>query len=257
MTADTKPGGARGWVLVTGASRGIGRAVALAVAALGHPLVLWARTTDDLASLAAEIRERWGTEVRVATVDVAQADQVDQAVTASLAGIDSLRAVVVNAGGGIWGSLADMDAGQWREVLGANLDGAFHTLKATEPLLRARPGSQIIGLASDSSYNSFPQRGAYCASKAGFLSLLETARGELRADGVRVTALVPSRVDTYFRGKQPGARPEALSMAEIADVVAMLFSVPSRVEIRELHLSSIHSTFGMRTEVCTKEAQDD
>ncbi|MEV4915839.1 SDR family NAD(P)-dependent oxidoreductase [Streptomyces tirandamycinicus] len=240
------------WVLVTGASRGIGRATALALASAGYDLILWARTGTDLAAVAQGITQHSAVEVRIAAVDVADADAVDRAVKDSLHGIESLRGAVVNAGGGIWSSLEKMAPSQWREVLGANLDGAFHTLRAVGPYLRQANGAQIIGLASDSSYNSFAQRGAYCASKAGFLSLLETARRELREDGVRVTALVPSRVDTYFRGKQPGSRPEALSMDEVADVVKMLFAMPTRVEVRELQLASIHSSFGMFPEVFTE-----
>ncbi|MGK4579913.1 SDR family oxidoreductase [Kitasatospora sp. HPMI-4] len=245
--------GTSDWVLVTGASRGIGRAVALTLAEAGHQLILWARTTSDLVEVSREITERWGTQVRIATVDVADPEQVDRAAEESFLGLESLRAVVVNAGGGIWSSIEAMKPEDWREVMGANLDGAFHTLRATAPYLRKRPGAQVVGLASDSSYNSFAQRGAYCASKAGLLSLLETARRELREDGVRVTALVPSRVDTYFRGKHPGSRPEALSMTEVADVVATLFALPPRVEVRELQLSSIHSSFGLFPEVFTEE----
>lgn len=244
---------ADGWVLITGASRGIGRAVALALAAAGHPLILWARTETDLSEVAQEIGQRWGTPVRTATADVSDARQVDDAAKKSFEGIGGLRGAVVNAGAGIWGDIETMGADEWQQVLGPNLDGAFHTLHVSLPYLRRRPGSQIIGVASDSSYNSYVGRAAYCASKAGFLSLLETTRRETRRDGVRVTVLVPSRVDTYFRGKHPGARPDALSMTEVADVTVSLFALPARVEVRELHLSSINSPFGMYPEVCEKE----
>ncbi|MDP5315753.1 SDR family oxidoreductase [Streptomyces poriferorum] len=241
------------WVLITGASRGIGRAAALSLAAAGYPVILWARTAADLADVSRTIEERWGTPVRTAVVDVADSDRVDEAAAESLKGIESLRGVVVNAGGGIWSSLEEMSTDDWRQVLGPNLDGAFHTLRTALPYLRRRPGSQIVGLASDSSYNSFSGRGAYCASKAGFLSLLETARRESRESGVRVTALVPSRVDTYFRGKQPGSRPEALTMAEVGEMIASVFAMPGRLEVREIQFSSITSSFGMFPEVYATE----
>ncbi|WP_217558977.1 SDR family oxidoreductase [Streptomyces sp. GbtcB6] len=244
------------WVLITGASRGIGRAVALTLAAAGYPLILWARTHADLSEISQEIGHRWGTPVRIATVDVSDSRQVGNAAEISFEGVNALRGVVVNAGGGIWGSIETMNVDEWHQVLGPNLDGAFHTLHAVLPYLRRQPGSQIIGLASDSSYNSYSGRGAYCASKAGFLSLLETARRETRHDGVRVTTLVPSRVDTYFRGKHPGDRPDALSMEEVADVIASVFALPARVEIREIQLSSIISPFGVFPEVSEKEPTD-
>ncbi|MGW2116633.1 SDR family oxidoreductase [Streptomyces zhihengii] len=256
MSAATPASGARGWVLITGASRGIGRAAALALAGAGYPVILWARTAADLDEVAKTIEQRWGTPVRTAVVDVADPERVDEAAAASLEGVESLRGAVVNAGGGIWSPLEEMSTDDWRQVLGPNLDGAFHTLRTALPYLRRRPGSQIVGLASDSSYNSFAGRGAYCASKAGFLSLLETARREVREDGVRVTALVPSRVDTYFRGKQPGSRPEALTMAEAGEMVASVFALPPRIEVREIQFSSLTSSFGMFPEVCATEPTD-
>ncbi|MBW8089235.1 SDR family oxidoreductase [Streptomyces hygroscopicus] len=244
------------WVLVTGATRGIGRAVAFALAEAGYPLVLWARTGRELEEIAAEITAKHGTPVRIASVDVSVAAEVDKAVADSLAGIATLRGAVINAGGGIWSSIEEMAVEDWRAVVGTNLDGAFHTLRVAMPLLRGHRGAQLVGLASDSSYGSFPQRGAYCASKAGFRSLLETARRELRESGVRVTVLVPSRVDTYFRGKQPGDRPEALSRTEVAEVVTTLFAMGPRVEVREVQLSSIHSSFGPFPEVAPEELTD-
>lgn len=253
MTGAATAAGAPNWVLITGASRGIGRAAALSLAAAGYPVILWARTAADLTEVSRTIEEQWGTPVRTAVVDVADPDQVSKAAAESLEDIGSLRGAVVNAGGGIWSPLEEMNTDDWRQVLGPNLDGAFHTLRTVLPYLRRRPGAQIVGLASDSSYNSFSGRGAYCASKAGFLSLMETARRETREDGVRVTVLVPSRVDTYFRGKQPGSRPEALTMTEVGDMVASVFTLPARIEVREIQFSSITSSFGMFPEVCAVE----
>lgn len=242
---DRAPGA--GWVLVTGASRGIGQAVAEHLAGAGHDLILWARTTEDLEKVRSQLAPH-GREIRTAAVDVADPAQVEEAAATSFAGIEALRAVVVNAGGGAWNAIESISADEWRSVLGPNLDGAFHTLKATVPLLRACPGAQLVGVASDSSLHSFARRGAYCASKAGLLSLLETARRELREHDVRVTAVLPSRVDSYFRGKQPGCRPEAMSLAEIGEVIGALFTLPPRVEVREIHLAALTTPFGPYTE---------
>jgi NAD(P)-dependent dehydrogenase (short-subunit alcohol dehydrogenase family) len=248
MTANQSPG----WVLVTGASRGIGRAIAQNLAEAGYHLILWARTRRDLDGARRELSQHGG-QVRVWAVDVADAAAVDTAAGDSFRGLTALRGVVANAGGGVWSTIDQTPLHEWRAVLGPNLDGAFHTLRVAIPLLRAHPTAQIIGLASDSSYYPFAQRGAYCASKAGFLSLLGTARRELRPHGVRVTAVVPSRVDSYFRGKQPGSRPEAMSLAEIATVVGTLFHLPPRVEIREIQLSTLSTTFGPYPELFTEE----
>jgi NAD(P)-dependent dehydrogenase (short-subunit alcohol dehydrogenase family) len=237
-----------GWVLVTGASRGIGHAIAQNLAQAGYHLVLWARTRRDLDGVRRELSQHGG-QVRTWVVDVSDAEAVDTAAGNSFQGLTALRGVVVNAGGGLWNTIEQTPPHEWRAVLGPNLDGAFHTLRVAIPLLRAHPAAQVIGLASDSSYYPFAQRGAYCASKAGFLSLLSTARRELRPYGVRVTAVVPSRVDSYFRGKRPGSRPEAMSMAEIATVVGTLFNLPPRIEIREIQLSTLSTTFGPYPEI--------
>jgi NADP-dependent 3-hydroxy acid dehydrogenase YdfG len=230
-------------VLVTGASRGIGRAVAVALAGRGFDLVLWARSGADLRAAAAETGAR-GTAVRVAEVDVADAAAVGGPGGASLAGLPALRGVVVNAGSGEWSGLAETDPAQWRATVGTNLDGAFHTLRAAVPLVRRHPLGQVVGIASDSSRYAFAGRGAYAASKAGLLALLETARRELRPAGVRVTVLLPSRVDSHFRGRTPGDRAEGLTTAELADVVAGVFTVPARVELREIQLAAMSAEYG-------------
>lgn len=239
-------------VLVTGASRGIGRATALALAAAGHDLVLWARTGADLAATATEARAR-GVDVRAAVVDVGDPAAVDGPGRASLDGLAALRAAVVNAGWGEWGALAETPPEQWRGIMATNLDGAFHSLQVALPLLLAHEHPQVVAMASDSSRFSYPQRAAYCASKAGFLSLMETLRHETRAQGLRVTNLLMSRVDTHFRGKQPGGRPSALSCEEVAGVVLTLLALPARVEVRELALSSITSTYGPYPETASEE----
>ncbi|MEV6690281.1 SDR family NAD(P)-dependent oxidoreductase [Micromonospora sp. NPDC051196] len=251
-----RPDSVTGNVLVTGASRGIGRAVAQQLAKAGFDVILWARTTAELESLAAECRDT-GVTARIATVDVGDPASVQAAVTTSLADLGSLRGVVINAGGGIWNEITDVSPAEWRAVVGPNLDGAFHTLRVTLPLLRRSRHAQVVGIASDSSYYSYPGRAAYCASKAGFLSLMNTARREMRAHGIRVTSIVASRVDSYFRGKHPGARPEALSTDEIAEVVTGVFCGPPRVEVRELAVSALHTSFGPYPEHLTEDEDDE
>lgn len=237
-----------GVVLVTGASRGIGRSCALALARDGMDVVLWARTAEPLAEVA-EICESFGRRARVACVDVADPDAVARAAVETLADLPDLRGLVVNAGAGVWGSLGSLSVADWRGQQGVNLDGAFYTLQAAAPLLGRSSGAQVVAIASDSSLFGYPERSAYCASKAGLIGLMESARRELRGRRIRVTNIFASRVDTFFRGKQPGSRPEALTADEVGDVVAALFRMPDRLEVRELHLSALTTTFGPFPEV--------
>jgi NADP-dependent 3-hydroxy acid dehydrogenase YdfG len=235
------------WVLITGASRGIGRSVALALAADGCAPVLWARSGDDLAKVADEVRAL-GVPVRTAIVDVGDRAAVIRARQESLADIDRLAGLVLNAGQGTWTALTDLDAAAWDQTVRTNLDGGFHVLSAVSPLLTAAPGALIVGLLSDSALYPFPQRAAYAASKSGLRALLEVTRRELRDRGVRVCQVLPSRVDTHFQGAHtaaaPGTRDGALSAADVATVIAGIFRLPPNVEVREIQLSALTSTFG-------------
>jgi NADP-dependent 3-hydroxy acid dehydrogenase YdfG len=235
------------WVLVTGASRGIGRAVAVALAADGYCPILWARSGAELAQLAAEVRAL-GRDTRTACVDIGDPAAVALAAQESLSTLTGLAGVVLNAGRGVWAGLAATDPDEWDRTIRTNLSGGFHVLRVCLPLLTVTPGALIVGLLSDSAVYPFPERAAYAASKSGLQALLEVARRELREQGVRVSVIVPSRVDTYFHGAHadatPGTRKGALAATDIAALVAGIFRLPPEVELRETHVSAMTSTFG-------------
>ncbi|WFU25155.1 SDR family NAD(P)-dependent oxidoreductase [Bradyrhizobium sp. CB1717] len=232
-----------GYVLVTGASRGVGAGAALELARSGFDLVLWARTGGELAKTAERCRA-FGVDARTAIVDVSNEASVNEAGAASLVDLDSLRGCVVNAGIGIWGTVTETKPDEWRAVMSTNLDGAFYTMKACLPLIERHDRGQIVIMGSDSGRFGFAGRAAYCASKWGLNGFVESLRRETRSSGIRITNLTMSRVDTFFRTKQPGDRPSSLSIQEISEVVRLVFLVPARVEMRELQLSSINDTFG-------------
>nr|AUV64122.1 short-chain dehydrogenase [Streptomyces citricolor]BAV57059.1 short-chain dehydrogenase [Streptomyces citricolor] len=237
----------RGWVLVTGASRGIGGATAMALAGRGFDLVLWARSADALADTAEQARAL-GARVKTATVDVGDAGQVASAAE-SIDGAEGLAGLVLNAGRGVWSPLADVDPEDWSATIRTNLDGTYHVLRETLPHLIAHGHGLLVGMLSDSVLHPFAERAAYSASKSGMSALLEVVRREVRASGVRVSAVLPSRVDTYFQGSQaeagPGTREGALTAAEVAEVVAGLFELPPNVEIRQVQLAAMTSTYGL------------
>ncbi|AJY38447.1 SDR family NAD(P)-dependent oxidoreductase [Burkholderia humptydooensis] len=236
----------RGTVLVTGASRGVGLAIAEALAGRGYDLALWARSAPDLDAIARRLGAT-GCRVRAAAVDVGDAAAVDAAGRALREQDAMLAGVVVNAGCGRWARIADTAPDEWRRTLRTNLDGAFHTLKACVPLLTAAH-PLIVGMMSDASVWPFAERSAYCASKAGLRQFFDVARQELRERGIRMTAVLPSRIDTHFQGGHasaaPGSRPGALDAADVATIVADLFDGPPHIEIRELHVTALASSFG-------------
>lgn len=236
----------RGWVVVTGASRGIGRAAAEALAAVGFDLILWARSGDALADVASQIR-RHGGRVRYASVDVGSASSVDAATASCLEENLTLTGLVLNAGHGVWTALDALDAKEWNGTVDTNLHGTFNVLRIALPRLVDGNGL-IIGLLSDSAIYPFAHRAAYSAAKAGMRALLEVTRLEVRERGVRVSLIFLSRVDTFFSGSHvnasPGTRLGALSAADVAGIVKSLFEQPPAIEIRETHLSAMTATFG-------------
>jgi NADP-dependent 3-hydroxy acid dehydrogenase YdfG len=232
-----------GHVLITGASRGIGAACAAALAKARFDVVLWARSEPDLHATR-DVCASHGVDARAAVVDVSDPQSVFGPGAASLAGLNSLRGCILNAGVGIWGNVTDFSVQDWRSVVATNLDGAFYSLKVSLPLLLQNPHGQILTMGSDSGLTGYPERGAYCASKSGLHGFLAAVRRETRGDGIRITNLVMSRVDTFFRSKKPGNRPNSLSVDDVARVVEWVFLAPSKVEIREVQLSAIAESFG-------------
>ncbi|MGI9506106.1 MAG: SDR family oxidoreductase [Geminicoccaceae bacterium] len=241
----------RGWVLITGASRGIGAAIAERLWNAGFGVILWARDRNALATRAAEIAPT-DERIRWASADVGDPDQVSAALAQTLPPGTSLSGVVLNAGHGRWRPITEIDLGDWNYTLTGNLTGAFITLKAVLPRLDYTVLPVVLGILSDSALYTFPNRGAYASAKSGFAALLDTVRREYRAHGVRVCQIYPSRVDTHFAGNhdvaQPGMRADGLSANQVADTVRWVFENPSTVEIRRLYLSSIKVTFGLEEE---------
>lgn len=224
-----------GWVVISGASRGIGAAVARRLAADGRSTVAWARSADDLQSVAASCT-RAGAPSLARVVDVADAGAVEAAV-AALPAERVVEGVVLNAGVGAWEALGDMAPDAWRTTIATNLDGAFHVLRALWS--RLTPRALIVGVGSDSGYEGRGRRAAYCASKFGLRGLLETARIDGGQLELRVSHLACGPVDTHFRDSTPGDRPGALTADEVAEAVAVLFRLPAHIEVPEVKLVSV------------------
>jgi 3-oxoacyl-[acyl-carrier protein] reductase len=242
------------WVLITGASRGIGAGVAKRLASKGLNLVLWSRTESELEQVAKDCRSL-GAIVNTAVVDVADSDSVTTSGVASLDGIEVLRGCIINAGSATFGNVPAFSTEEWRAVIGTNLDGTFFTLRTALPLLEKSPFSQVVAMGSQSGLFGFAEQAGYNASKWGLHGLVETVRRENRSNGVRVTNLVLGPVDTYFREKKPGDRPGTLSIDDVAGVVEFLFSIPLNVEVREIHLTSMLKPFGPFPEYTTHEVK--
>ena len=220
--------------LVTGGGTGIGRAVALALAAQGARVAVVYRTSGAAAGeVAGEITAAGG-EARALAADVTQADQAQAAVDQALAAFGALDILVNNAGLTRDALLLRMSEDDWDSVLDANLKGAFlMTRAALKPMLKQRRG-RIVNVASVVGLIANPGQANYAAAKAGLLGFTRTAAKEVAARGIGVNAVAPGFVDTAMTQKLgPERRADLLGRipagrlgeaAEIAAAVAFLCS---------------------------------
>jgi short-subunit dehydrogenase len=190
MTSDT-----RQRALITGASSGIGRATAIALAQAGQDLVLVSRSPEKLADLAQELADT-GVQVKTVALDLAALAQVKPALEAEIADIGPIDILINNAGMGYTGPLATMPLADWQQVMDLNLTSALLCMQAVLPGMRDRGSGTILNIASVAAYNAFPDWGAYSVSKAGLVTLSKILAAEERANGIRVMVVAPGAVNT-------------------------------------------------------------
>lgn len=194
--------------VVTGASRGIGRAIALRLAAAGAELALWARDATTLQEAAREVSAHGGVPAHAMVCDVADAAQVARAADQVRRTMAPVAIVVNNAGSVLRKPTSAISDDEWRRVLAVNLDGTFHVTRALLPdLIRAQ--GRIINIASIAGREGTAFLAAYCAAKHGVVGLTRALAEELRTAKVSVNAICPGSVDTaMLREGMPGASPD-------------------------------------------------
>jgi len=193
--------------VVTGASRGIGRAIALRLAGAGAEVALWARDDAALRAVAAEIAERGG-RAQAMVCDVADAGAVSSAADAVRRTMAPVRTVVNNAGAALRKPTVAITDAEWRRIMAVNADGTFHVTRAFLPDL-SRAGGRVINIASIAGREGTPLFAAYCAAKHAVVGFTRALALELRAAKVSVNAICPGSVDTaMLRESMPGVRPE-------------------------------------------------
>ena len=182
--------------LVTGASRGIGRATAMELSRLGATVVLAARSETSIASAAAEISNSGGRAIAV-RCDVTSFEQVQSAVTRTLGAFDRLDILVNNAGViEPIDRIADSDPNAWSETIDINLKGVYNGLRAVIAAMEAQGDGTIVNISSGAAISALEGWSHYCASKAAVRMLTACAHKELGDRGIRVVGLSPGTVAT-------------------------------------------------------------
>jgi NAD(P)-dependent dehydrogenase (short-subunit alcohol dehydrogenase family) len=201
--------------LVTGASRGIGRAVAIGLAREGAHVVLLARTTGGLEEVDDEIRDAGGTATLV-TLDLRKPDKVDALGPTIYQRWGKLDILVANAGVlGPISPLPHITADAWNEVIDVNLTANWRLIRSLDPLLRRAEAARAVFVSSGAATGKNAYWGPYAVSKAGLEALVKTYAHEVASTAIKVNILNPGPVRTTMRQRAfPGENPETLPPPE-------------------------------------------
>jgi 3-oxoacyl-[acyl-carrier protein] reductase len=181
--------------LVTGAGKGIGKAIAIALAKEGVNVALLARTKTDLEKVAAEIDEL-GVETSIVTADVTNISSVNQAVEQVQQELGFIDILINNAGTASFGKFMELEPDHWEQIIKVNLMGPYYVTRAVLPAMISQKTGDIVNISSTAGQRGSAVTSAYSASKFGLIGLSESLMQEVRKHNIRVTTLTPSTVAT-------------------------------------------------------------
>jgi 3-oxoacyl-[acyl-carrier protein] reductase len=222
--------------LVTGASRGIGAAVARMLDERGVKLGLASRSGDDL-----------GLDAVAQPCDVRELDQLESIVAATVERFGRLDILVVNAGVGAYGPFLDLSLEHLDEMIDVNLKGTLYAVRAALPHLVESGRADIVTIASEAGRRGLPYEATYCASKFGQVGFTRALDHELRERGVRCTNVCPGGVATDFaldegRGRSREALPGMMTADDVAEVVLFVLTRPRNHRILETAFRPVTET---------------
>ncbi len=194
--------------IVTGAGRGLGRSIALALAEAGADVALASRTESELMSTAREIEEL-GRKSLVMPTDVTQAEQVDKLVEETTATLGGLDILVNNAGVGLEKPLLETDEGEWDGVVTTNLKGPFLCCRAAGKYFMGQGRGKVVNIAAGLGEKGYPNNSALCASKGGLIQFTRALAQEWAPHNIHVNAVAPGWME------HSGAAPDGARISEI------------------------------------------
>jgi len=224
--------------IVTGGSKGIGKAIAESLIRSRVNVVISARNAGELELALTELNDLDGGQAIGFPCDVRDYSQVKALVSKATQAFHRVDIMVNNAGIGIFSSVEEMSPEEFRSVIETNLFGVYYCCHEAIPIMKKAGGGYIINISSLAGANAHPRMAAYNASKFGLNGFSEALMQEVRHDNIKVTYIMPGSVNTHFGGDEPSSEQSwQLQPADVAQVVMDLLSfpdrsLPSRVELR-------------------------
>ncbi len=226
--------------IITGAGRGIGYAVAIALAKEGVNVGLIARSKEQLEKVVNEV-EALGVKAAFTVADVSKNEEVTKAtetITNELGAIDIL---INNAGIAKFGNFMDLEIDEWEKIIQVNLMGVYYVTRAVLPGMIEQKAGDIINISSSAGQKGAPITSAYSASKFGVLGITESLAMEVRKHNIRVTALTPSTVATDLaidNNLTDGNPDKVMQPEDIAEFIVSQLKLNKRIFIKEAGLWS-------------------
>jgi len=226
--------------MVTGGSRGIGRAIAGELAALGAAISLCGRDERKLRIAAKEL-ELTGARILALHADVTKEKEIAAFVEATEKQLGPIAILVNNAGTGSggFGAIQEKTEEEWDQVMNTNLKSVFFVSRAVIPGMIQRGGGDIVNISSLAGKNTFAGGGIYCASKWGLQGLSGCMAEDLRTYGIRVSVVCPGSVATDFMGRGPKDPSKVLTADDVAHAVGMIATQGPQSFISEVHLRPV------------------
>jgi NADP-dependent 3-hydroxy acid dehydrogenase YdfG len=231
-------------ILITGASKGIGKAIALSLAGFNTNLGLVARSKKELEELQTEII-KLGSKAEIFVGNVADETFVTATVQTMLQQFEMIDIMINNAGFGVFGNAEEITATDWDELFATNTKGTFLFCKAVIPNMKERKEGHIVNIASDVAKRTFAGGSLYCASKYAQEAFSSAIRKELRPFQVKVSVVYSGLVDSYFHADPQGSvnHDDWLKNEDMANAVQYIISQPKHVVIDELMIHPLSQDY--------------
>lgn len=221
--------------IITGAGKGIGRALAIALAKEGVHLGLISRTGADLEALGQLVTEQYGVKAIAAIADISVQSEAEAAFSTISQELGAIDILINNAGIAQFGNLLEMDPEQWKRIVDVNLMGTYHMLRAVLPGMIEHRKGDVINISSTAGERGFATGSAYNASKFAVMGLTEAVLQEVRKHNIRVTALTPSTVNTDLAinaGLKIGDEEHMMQPEDVAELALAALKLPARVFVK-------------------------